>query len=94
MLGLGVAPNASQLRPAGVARNLVDLLLQDQALEREIVALYHEASIFCRRIADHENAEFFHGLLQDELHHAAEIDAWLAKLGVPQQPGSDERAYF
>ena len=55
---------------------------------------YHEASIFCRRIADHENAEFFHGLLQDELHHAAEIDAWLAKLGVPQQPGSDERAYF
>ena len=94
MLGLGVAPNASQLRPAGVARNLVDLLLQDQALEREIVALYHEASIFCRRIADHENAEFFHGLLQDELHHAAEIDAWLAKLGVPQQPGSDERAYL
>jgi len=94
MLGLGVAPNASQLRPAGVARNLVDLLLQDQALEREIVALYDEATTFCRRIADHENAEFFNGLLQDELHHAAEIDTWLSQLGVPLTRGADERAYF
>ncbi len=44
MLGLGAAPNASQLRPAGVARSLVDLLLQDAVLEAEIVALYDEAT--------------------------------------------------
>jgi bacterioferritin len=93
MLGLGVSPNASQLRPAGVARNLVDLLRQDAALEAEIVALYDEATRFCRRTGDHENGEFFNGLLQDELHHAAEIDSWLESLGVPRhQP--DERAYF
>ncbi|TVQ91507.1 MAG: bacterioferritin [Chromatiaceae bacterium] len=93
MLGLGVAPNASQLRPAGVARDLVSLLLQDAALEAEIVALYEEAMLFCRRIADHENAEFFNGLLQDELAHAGAIQTWLADLGVqPQAP--EERAYF
>lgn len=94
MLGLGVAPNASQLRPAGVARNLVDLLLQDQALEAEIVALYHEATEFSRRIGDVENAAFFEGLLREEQHHAGEIDEWLRSLGVAPDGGRDERAYF
>jgi len=76
-----------------VARSLVDLLRQDSVLEAEIVALYDEATRFCRRVGDHENAEFFNGLLQDELHHATEIEAWLEALGVPRhQP--DERAYF
>lgn len=93
MLGLGVAPNASQLRPAGVARNLLDLLRQDAVLEDEIVALYDEAVQFSRRIGDHENAEFFNGLLQDEIHHAEEIQAWLEELGVPRRQ-ADERAYF
>jgi bacterioferritin len=94
MLGLGAAPNASQLRPAGVARSLVDLLLQDAVLEAEIVALYDEATTFCRRIADHENAEFFNALLQDEQHHAAEIEQWLEALGVPRSSPEDDRAYF
>ncbi len=94
MLGLGVSPNASQLRPANVARNLIDLLRQDAVLEAEIVALYDEATRFCRRIQDHENAEFFNGLLQDELHHAAEIETWLEALGVPRHQEPNERAYF
>ncbi|MCG6941265.1 MAG: bacterioferritin [Thiohalocapsa sp.] len=94
MLGLGVAPNASQLRPAGVARNLVDLLLQDQALETEIVALYHEATEFCRRIGDADSASFFEGLLREEQHHAGEIDAWLRSLGALPDGGRDDRAYF
>lgn len=94
MLGLGVAPNASQLRPAGCARTLADLLLQDAALEAEIVALYDEATLFCRRIGDHENAEFFNALLQDEQHHAAEIEEWLVSLGVIRQQQADDRAYF
>jgi bacterioferritin len=94
MLGLGVAPNASQLRPAGVARNLTDLLLQDAALETEIVSLYDEATQFCRRIGDHENAAFFEALLQDEQHHAAELDEWLESLGVVRQARVDDRAYF
>jgi bacterioferritin len=94
MLGLGVAPAASQLRPAGVARNLVDLLLQDQALEAEIVALYREATEFCRRIGDAENAAFFQGLLHEEEHHAGEIVAWLESLGAAPLGGVDDRAYF
>ena len=95
MLGLGVAPSASQLRQAGVARNLVDLLLQDQVLEAEIVALYAEATDFCRRIGDVENAAFFEALLHEEQHHAGEIDAWLESLGaVVPLGGRDERAYF
>ncbi len=94
MLGLGVAPNASQLRPAGLAYGLVELLLQDAALEAEIVALYDEATNFCRRIADTENAEFFNALLQDELQHAAEIETWLESLGVARRTTEDERAYF
>jgi bacterioferritin len=93
MLGLGVSPNASQLRPASVANSLVDLLRQDAVLEAEIVALYEEATRFCRRIGDHENADFFNGLLQDELHHAAEVEKWLESLGVTR-PGADDRAYF
>ena len=93
MLGLGVAPNASQLRPAAVARSLIDLLRQDAVLEQEIVALYDEATRFCRRIGDAENAEFFGGLLADEIHHGEEVAEWLASLGLaPEQ--ADDRAYF
>lgn len=93
MLDLGVAPNASQLRPAGVAYDLIALLLQDAALEAEIIALYEEATLFCRRIADHENAQFFNSLWQDELHHASAIETWLADLGVQPQD-REGRAYF
>jgi bacterioferritin len=108
MLGLGVAPNASQLRPAGVARNLVDLLRQDQVLEAEIVDLYREATEFCRRIGDVDNTAFFGALLQEEEHHAGEIVEWLASLGVgtvgtvgtdanrrdSTGASGDDRAYF
>jgi bacterioferritin len=94
MLTLGVAPNGSHLRPAGVARNLVDLLRQDAVLEAEIVALYREAVIFCRRIADRDNGDFFEALLNEESAHAREIDDWLASLGVPRYRDPSERAYF
>jgi bacterioferritin len=94
MLGLGVAPNGSQLRPAGVARNLVDLLRQDAVLEAEIVALYRDAVIFSRRIGDRDNGDFFEALLNEESAHAREIDDWLASLGVPRYGEPAERAYF
>lgn len=94
MLALGVAPNASQLRPAGVSRSLADLLRQDLVLEAEIVALYEEATLFCRRTADHDNGDFFAALLDEERQHATELEHWLAALGSPvrRQPG--ERIYF
>lgn len=94
MLQLGVAPNASQLRPAGVARNLVDLLLQDVELEAEIVALYAEAAQFCARIGDDEQAAFFDALWREEVEHAQTMHEWLAALGVPLSHDENERAYF
>lgn len=94
MLSLGVAPNASSLKPAGVARSLADLLRQDAILESEIVALYDEASRFCTRIGDSENGAFFAKLLEEEREHAGEIEAWLVSLGVLHNRRSDERVYF
>jgi bacterioferritin len=94
MLGLNVAPNASRLQPAGVARSLVELLRQDKVLEDQIVGLYEEAVRFSRLIGDHENAGFFEALLRDELEHAREIDAWLAEMGAPPARGEDDRVYF
>lgn len=94
MLSLGVAPNASQLRPAGVARNLVELLLQDRELEAEIVALYREAATFCLRLGDQQNGEFFHALFEEEAAHAGDIEQWLIDLGVPRGDAPQDRAYF
>ncbi|EIC22865.1 ferritin-like domain-containing protein [Thiorhodovibrio frisius] len=94
MLGVGVVPNASQLRPVAVADSLVGLLQQDAVLEAEIVALYDEATRFCRSMGEMENAEFFQGLLNDEMAHAEEVDTWLKTLGAGQHQGWNERAYF
>jgi bacterioferritin len=82
MLGLGAAPNASQLRPAGVARNLVDLLLQDASLEAEIVALYDEATSFCRRIATTRTRNSSTPCCRTSCITPVEIEQWLEALGV------------
>lgn len=92
MLGLGVAPNGSCLRPAGVARNLVDLLRQDAELEAEIVDLYDEATRFCQRIRDPENAMFFEALWREETAHAGEIADWLESLDAVAPTPEDHRA--
>ncbi len=97
MLALGVAPNASQLRPAGVAQSLGELLLQDARLESEIVGLYAQAVAFCRRVGDAENGALFETLLDEEVHHAREIDDWLAELHGTNRsrlPSGEPRAYF
>lgn len=94
MLGLGLAPSGSQLRPSGVGGNLVDLLRQDMRLEAEIVTLYDEATSFCRRIGDQENAGFFGALLEEESAHAGEVRQWLAELGASDGRGNQDRVYF
>jgi bacterioferritin len=89
-----VAPNASQLRAAAVGRQLIDLLRQDAVLENEIVSLYDEATRFCERVRDGENAAFFRQLLEEETAHAEEIRDWLSSLGVPRSRAAEERVYF
>lgn len=81
MLGLGVAPAASQLRPVGHAPDLAGLLRQNQLLEMDLIQLYAEAVRFCVLIGDRDHEAFFRGLWNDEQHHAEELAAWLRSLG-------------
>lgn len=84
MLALGVAPNASQLRPTELGNNLQELLQHDYAFENELIRLYGDATRHCGRIGDHDNRMFFEALLGEEQAHAQELAQWLEQL---QQPG-------
>lgn len=80
MLALGVAPNASQLRPVNLGRDLRELLEHDHAFEEELVTLYSEACNHCRRIGDQDNRLFFGALLAEEQAHAVTLKDWLQQL--------------
>jgi bacterioferritin len=84
MLALGVAPNASQLRPPKLGRSLQELLQHNHAFENELIRLYSEATQHCARNGDHDNRLFFEELLIEEQSHAAELATWLKEL---EQPG-------
>mgnify|MGYP003701898229 FL=1 len=88
MLSLGVAPNASQLRPVRLGQNLKELLQNDHAFENELVSLYDEAARHCLRIGDHDDRLFFEALLGEEQKHARELLEWLAQLQEPDIIGS------
>ncbi len=81
MLGIGVAPGASQLRPAGHATDLAGLLRLDLVLEEDLLNLYAEAVRFCLLIGDSTHESFFRQLWSDEQHHAEDLTRWLASLG-------------
>jgi len=91
MLALGVAPNASQLRPAGLGSDLQALLRQDQALERELVSLYDDATRYCARQGDHDNRLFFEALLEEEKTHGRDLAQWLEELERPGTGASETR---
>lgn len=80
MLTLGVAPNASQLRPAKVGGGLSELIAHNVRMENDIVSLYRDATITCLRSGDADNAGFFQQLLDEELEHARELQAWYESL--------------
>ena len=83
MLALAVAPNGSQLRPAGLGQNLAELLKQDQLLEQQVVQLYSEAVQHCARQGDHDNRLFFETLLEEERQHGLQLAHWLQQLEQP-----------
>ena len=93
MLSLGVAPAASQLRPAGHAPDLAGLLRHDLALEDDLVNLYAEAVRFCVHCGDTGNHALFQQLLRDEQQHADDLAAWLQSLRPLPAPLA-ERATF
>ncbi len=80
MLALGVAPNASQLRPVRLGQTLKDLLQHDLAFEQELVNLYGDAVSYCAKIGDGDSRLFFEALLGEEQHHAKELLQWIEKL--------------
>ncbi|KPK38625.1 MAG: hypothetical protein AMJ69_07970 [Gammaproteobacteria bacterium SG8_47] len=80
MTALGVAPNASQLRPVSAGTALHELLLHDHKMEQDIITLYQDAVAYCSRVGTSELHEFFAKLLDEELHHAQELAAWLRRL--------------
>ncbi len=80
MLALGVAPNASQLRPVTLGSELRELLEYDAAFEEELVGLYSAASSHCARIGDQDNRLFFETLLAEEQAHEATLKEWLQQL--------------
>jgi bacterioferritin len=90
MLALGVAPAASQLRPATLGANLSELLRRDQAFETELVGLYAAAVRHCSRAGLAEDRLFFEGLLSDEQAHEREVAGWISQLesGSPGRPDS------
>ena len=87
MLALGVAPNASQLRPVRLGQSLQELLQSDHAFETELVSLYQDAARHCQRIGDHDNRLFFESLLGEEQAHARELLEWLVQLQQPDARG-------
>jgi bacterioferritin len=80
MLALGVAPNASQLRPVRLGSNLQQLLMHDYAFEKELVSLYEAATRHCARTGDHDGRVFFEALLGEEQEHAKDLEQWLQQL--------------
>jgi len=80
MLALGVAPNASQLRPVKLGENLVETLKINQEFEQELIKLYHAAASYSARIGDHDSRLFFNTLLEEEKTHHKELLEWQAQL--------------
>jgi bacterioferritin len=83
MLALGVAPNASMLRPAVVGPNLFSLLQADYAFEVELIRLYYDAATHSARQGLHDDRVFFQTLLEEEQAHAQELTSWMQQLDRP-----------
>ncbi|MGD8630936.1 MAG: ferritin-like domain-containing protein [Gammaproteobacteria bacterium] len=80
MLALGVAPNASQLRPVRLGRNLQELLQANHAFESEVVRLYEDAMKHSASVGDHDSRLFFEALHAEESQHARHMLDWLRRL--------------
>ncbi|MFC1750778.1 bacterioferritin [Pseudomonadota bacterium] len=76
MLVLGVAPNATQLRPAKLGDSLPAVLASVQSLEAEIVNYYQQAVKHCAAVDDFDSQLFFDQLLQEERQHVSALSDW------------------
>lgn len=86
MLALGVAPNASQLRPVRLGHSLTELLAVNMAFEQELISLYADAARYSAQAGCHDDRIFFEGLLADEQHHHQALSQWIQQLQGPSAP--------
>lgn len=84
MIALGVVPNASQLRPVRLGKNVQELLRYNYEFEKEVVSLYTKAKEHCALVGDHDNRLFFEGLLAEEVAHAQSITQWIQQINQPK----------
>ena len=94
MLSLGVAPNASQLRPVRLGSSLQELLQHNHAFENELVRLYEDATRHCARVGDDNSRMFFEKLLEEERRHSQELLEWLETLRQPAAGEAPAGAVF
>lgn len=80
LLAHGYAPNASQLRPVELGKNLDELLTIDIRFERELVEFYKTASDYCIKTGNVDDRVFFNELLAEEQSHYTELKDWQVKL--------------
>ena len=92
MLALGVAPSASQLRPAQLGGDLRSLLEAGFAFEKEVVQLYADAAAHSARIGSHDDRVFFQALFAEEQDHAQELLQWVQELDGPPAGRTARRA--
>lgn len=95
MLALGVAPNASMLRPVKLGSDLRELLVVDAELEKDLINLYFQAASHCASNGDLDGRNFFEGLLQEEQAHDVALAEWIRKLEVTTvNSATDSRITF
>jgi len=85
MLALGVAPNASCLRPPRLDGALPQLMQHASNLEAEIIQFYDQAVKYCSRTEDHESRVFFETLLLEEQQHASGLESWQQQIMMGQE---------
>ncbi|ODU04231.1 MAG: bacterioferritin [Thiobacillus sp. SCN 63-1177] len=85
LLRLGLTPNATQLPPVRLGRNLGEMIAIDRVLEVEAIRLYEEAAAYCARVRDFGHHGLFAGILKDELMHLDELGKMEADLLEKEQ---------
>ncbi|MEJ6558777.1 MAG: ferritin-like domain-containing protein [Candidatus Thioglobus sp.] len=80
MLKLGLTASATQLKSIPKTKTLKEILIVDWHLEKEVIELYKDASVFCQKQGLLEAYELFYTLLQEELSHLNSIEKWITKL--------------
>ncbi len=82
MLELGAPPNPAPRSPVRLGRTLGEMLTIDRRLEQEAVQLYGQALRYCERRGDEASRGLFQRLLDDELEHLRELEAWIDTVAV------------